>query len=211
MTKTKPALGALVVIALICGSVALVQGGGEGVGVRVGAEKSASGGRLRADVVSGSTRGIDSLSTPVPGSTLTYPEYEAQLQAEADRVAAEAQQAEAQRLADEAQALAEANARSIAPRPSVAPQTGPPVVVSGDCSAFLGVVSGAIIQRESGGNPNAVNSSSGALGCAQLLPQHFSPNGFGTGAAGSCADLNPAVLADQVTCASRLPASAWGG
>jgi soluble lytic murein transglycosylase-like protein len=34
-----------------------------------------------------------------------------------------------------------------------------------------------IIQRESRGNPGAVNSSSGAMGCAQILPSHFSAGG----------------------------------
>lgn len=36
---------------------------------------------------------------------------------------------------------------------------------------------GYIIQRESGGDPGAVNSSSGACGRAQILPSHFGPGG----------------------------------
>lgn len=36
---------------------------------------------------------------------------------------------------------------------------------------------GSVIQRESGGDPNAVNGSSGAYGCAQILPSHFSSGG----------------------------------
>jgi hypothetical protein len=40
-----------------------------------------------------------------------------------------------------------------------------------------------IIDRESRGNPTARNSSSGAYGCAQLMPGHFQ-------AGGTCAGLD---------------------
>lgn len=52
------------------------------------------------------------------------------------------------------------------------------VPVSGACaaSAPAGFPS-SIIARESGGDPNARNGSSGAFGCAQILPSHFSAGG----------------------------------
>jgi hypothetical protein len=34
-----------------------------------------------------------------------------------------------------------------------------------------------IIWRESRGDPNAYNASSGAMGCAQILRSHFNPGG----------------------------------
>lgn len=46
---------------------------------------------------------------------------------------------------------------------------------SGDCSAFP--LPAEIIERESGGDPNAVNSESGTFGCAQLQPSHFADGG----------------------------------
>lgn len=50
--------------------------------------------------------------------------------------------------------------------------------ISGDCAAMAPPgFPASIVQRESGGNPNAVNSSSGAAGCAQILPSHFSSGG----------------------------------
>src|SRR3954470_12423869 len=65
----------------------------------------------------------------------------------------------------------------------------------GACNA----IPGYIVQRESGGDPAAVNSSSGAFGCYQLMPEHFSGGG-------ACADLSR-DQAGQDECASRL----WDG
>lgn len=46
--------------------------------------------------------------------------------------------------------------------------------VTGSCAAMAPPgFPGYIVQRESGGDPNAVNRKSGALGCAQILPSHF--------------------------------------
>lgn len=86
------------------------------------------------------------------------------------------------------------------------PPPPPPVVTAppapsyqqsdgGDCSGS--VVPDWIVQRESGGNPSAVNPSSGAYGCYQELPGHFADGG-------ACAGLNMYSVADQKTCASRL-------
>lgn len=51
----------------------------------------------------------------------------------------------------------------------------PQNVAQGGCSDFP--LPAAVIQRESGGDPNAVNPSSGTFGCAQLQPFHFTaPN-----------------------------------
>lgn len=53
---------------------------------------------------------------------------------------------------------------------------------SGGCPSTAGATAPAgfpssITQRESGGDPNAVNASSGACGPAQILPSHFGPGG----------------------------------
>jgi hypothetical protein len=82
---------------------------------------------------------------------------------------------------------AEAAARATAARPRYT-NTGP--AVSGPCG-------------ESGGDPNAVNPSSGAFGCWQELPSHFAPGG-------SCAGLDMHTVDGQRECANRLPLSAWG-
>lgn len=65
----------------------------------------------------------------------------------------------------------------------------------GDCTGFA--IPDYIIQRESGGNPYAVNSSSGAFGCAQVMPFHWSPGG-------ACAGLDRYSIDDQRTCVDWL-------
>jgi len=91
-------------------------------------------------------------------------------------------------VAAEARAAA---ARRVTPRPApVAP--APTGGGSGACTGFA--VPDYIIQRESGGNPNAVNSSSGAYGCAQIMPYVWSAN---------CSDLSRDV-AGQRECVNRL-------
>jgi hypothetical protein len=73
--------------------------------------------------------------------------------------------------------------------------------VGGACG---GASNGAdrFIGRESGGNPNARNSS-GAWGCYQIMPGTWSS---------SCSDLGQhgsASTEAQAACASRLPSSSW--
>jgi soluble lytic murein transglycosylase-like protein len=73
--------------------------------------------------------------------------------------------------------------------------------VSGACG---GATNGAdrFIGAESGGNPNARNSS-GAWGCYQIMPGTWR---------GSCSDLGQhgsASTEAQAQCASRLPSSSW--
>lgn len=61
------------------------------------------------------------------------------------------------------------------------------------------------IGRESGGDPGAVNQSSGAYGCYQIMPGTWSA---------SCSELGAesgSSAATQAQCASRLPGSAWAG
>lgn len=77
--------------------------------------------------------------------------------------------------------------------PTVGLQSGAPS--GGSC----GAIPGYIVGRESGGNPNAVNPSSGAFGCYQLMPEHFEGGG-------ACADLGR-DQAGQDRCATRL----WDG
>lgn len=55
------------------------------------------------------------------------------------------------------------------------------------------------IGRESGGNPNAVNPSSGAFGCWQLLPSTAAHCGIGPGSS----------IAQQAACAGSLSSSNW--
>lgn len=86
-----------------------------------------------------------------------------------------------------AAAVARARQQRAYSRP--APQT------SGDCYSGTPVPA-YIINRESGGDPNAVNPSSGALGCYQLMPMHFASGG-------TCAGLST-DLAGQKACAQRL-------
>lgn len=63
----------------------------------------------------------------------------------------------------------------------------------GSCTGF--VIPDYIIQRESGGNPNAMNPS-GAYGCAQTLLSHY----YG----GSCAGLDPYTIDGQRACVNIL-------
>jgi hypothetical protein len=63
----------------------------------------------------------------------------------------------------------------------------------GDCTGFA--IPDYIIQRESGGNPSAMNPS-GAYGCAQTLLSHYS--------SGSCRGLDPYTIEGQRACVDIL-------
>ena len=63
-------------------------------------------------------------------------------------------------------------------------------VAVGACTGFS--IPDYIIQRESGGNPNAHNPS-GAHGCSQTLLSHYAPGG-------SCAGLDPYTVDGQRRC-----------
>ena len=100
----------------------------------------------------------------------------------------------------------EAQARAQA-RQVPAPQPQRVSAPSGGSDGCGGATNGAdqYIQRESGGNPNISNTSSGAYGCFQILPSTW---------ASSCSDLGQeygSAPSTQAECASRLPLSAWGG
>jgi soluble lytic murein transglycosylase-like protein len=106
--------------------------------------------------------------------------------------AAEAEQA--------AQAAAAANAKKKAAAPTGRGGSGGSSV-GGACG---GATNGAdrFIGAESGGNPNARNSS-GAWGCYQIMPGTWRS---------SCSDLGQHGSAStdaQAQCASRLPSSSW--
>lgn len=64
----------------------------------------------------------------------------------------------------------------------------------GECSGFA--IPDYIIERESGGNPQAVNPSSGAFGCGQVMPMHW--NG------GACDGLDRTNVDHQRECVDRL-------
>lgn len=77
----------------------------------------------------------------------------------------------------------------------------------GDCTGFT--LPDAVIIRESRGNPYAVNASSGAFGCAQVMPVHWNPGG-------ACEGLDRYSIEDQRTCVGWLSEdgtrlSPWGG
>lgn len=138
---------------------------------------------------------------PVPA----VPDWPAQ---EAAAALAERLQAEqwaveyALQLANEAAEQAAA-ARAAAVRASQPSQQRTYMV--GDCSAFLAYVPAWIIDRESRGDPNAVNGSSGAMGCVQELPGHFAEvSPWNSNAHGTCYGLDPNTQAGQLECANRL-------
>jgi hypothetical protein len=117
--------------------------------------------------------------------------YQAAAAAEAERAA------EAQRAADADAAAANARKKSVAPTG----RGGGGGSVGGACG---GATNGAdrFIGAESGGNPNARNSS-GAWGCYQIMPGTWQS---------SCSDLGQHGSAGtdaQAQCASRLPSSSW--
>jgi Transglycosylase-like domain len=72
-----------------------------------------------------------------------------------------------------------------------------PAVVS--AYAACDAIPAYIVACESGGDPNAVNSSSGAYGCYQIMPFHWGPGGV-------CDDLGD-VGDQQDECARRI----WDG
>ena len=94
----------------------------------------------------------------------------------------ETQRLEAERLAA---------IRAVASQPVARPRTQSTV---GECTGFA--VPDYIIQRESGGNPSALNAGSGAYGCAQVMPMHW--NG------GACSDLDKYTIEGQRECVDRL-------
>jgi hypothetical protein len=108
--------------------------------------------------------------------------------------------------AAEAEQAAQAAAAANAKKKSVAPtgrggSGGGGSSVGGACG---GASNGAdrFIGAESGGNPNARNSS-GAWGCYQIMPGTWQS---------SCSDLGQHGSAStdaQAQCASRLPSSSW--
>jgi soluble lytic murein transglycosylase-like protein len=123
--------------------------------------------------------------------------YQAAAAAEAERAA------EAQRAAEAKWAAAAANAKkkSVAPTGRGGGGGGGGGSVGGACG---GATNGAdrFIGAESGGNPNARNSS-GAWGCYQIMPGTWQS---------SCSDLGQHGSAGtdaQAQCASRLPSSSW--
>lgn len=159
---------------------------------------------------SGSGRRLDELSKERPAAASHFPVDGALIAAsqaaeEARWVEAfQAHQAElfyqAAAAAEAEQAAAAANAR----KKSVAPTGrggGGGGSVGGACG---GATNGAdrFIGAESGGNPNARNSS-GAWGCYQIMPGTWRSSCSDLGAHGS------ASTDAQAQCASRLPSSSW--
>jgi hypothetical protein len=114
----------------------------------------------------------------------------AERQAELDRQAAEeaARQAAAEEAARQQKLAQTHNTPALINQPS---QGGTTV---GECTGF--VIPDYIIQRESGGNPSAMNPS-GAYGCAQTLLGHYNDGG-------ACAGLNPYDIQGQRDCVYRL-------
>lgn len=162
---------------------------------------------------SGSGKRLDELSQERPAAATHFPVDGALIAASraADEKrwteAFQAHEAElffqAAAAAEAEQAAAAANARK--PKPAAPTgrggSSGAGTSVGGACG---GASNGAdaFIGRESGGNPNARNSS-GAWGCYQIMPGTWSS---------SCSDLGQhgsASTEAQAQCASRLPSSSW--
>lgn len=104
-------------------------------------------------------------------------------------------------IAARAAAPKQAPATKVYAGAQAAPAPAPSANVGGSCG---GATNGAdrFIGAESGGNPNARNSS-GAWGCYQIMPRTWSS---------SCSDLGShgsAGTSEQAQCASRLPSSSW--
>jgi len=156
---------------------------------------------------SGSGRRLDELSRERPAAATHFPVEGALMAASQDaqlRQFFDAVQAQDVDRFFQAVAAAEADKAAAAKSKSAA-RTGRGGsgggTVSGPCG---GATNGAdrFIGRESGGNPNARNSS-GAWGCYQIMPGTWNS---------SCSDLGQhgsASTEAQAACASRLPSSAW--
>ena len=156
---------------------------------------------------SGSGKRLDELSQERPAAATHFPVDGALIaasQAGDEKRWTEAFQAHEADLFFQAAAAAEAEQAAAAAKKPAAPTGrggGGGSSVGGACG---GATNGAdaYIGRESGGNPNARNSS-GAWGCYQIMPGTWS---------GSCSDLGQygsASTSAQAACASRLPSSAW--
>jgi soluble lytic murein transglycosylase-like protein len=166
---------------------------------------------------SGSGRRLDELSKERPAAATQFPvegALAAASQDAAEKRFTEAFNAHQAEMFFQAAAAAEAEkaaeAANAAKAKAAAARTGRGG--SSSSSSSSGSVSGAcggasngadrFIGRESGGNPNARNSS-GAWGCYQIMPGTWSS---------SCSDLGQhgsASTEAQAQCASRLPSSSW--
>jgi soluble lytic murein transglycosylase-like protein len=158
---------------------------------------------------SGSGRRLDELSKERPAAATHFPVDGALIAASQAAEEArwteafQAHQAElfyqAAAAAEAEQAAAAANAKKKAAAPTG--RGGGGGSVGGACG---GATNGAdrFIGAESGGNPNARNSS-GAWGCYQIMPGTWQS---------SCSDLGQHGSAStdaQAQCASRLPSGSW--
>ena len=162
---------------------------------------------------SGSGKRLDELSQERPAAASTHFPVDGALVAASKAAdekrwteAFQAHEAElffqAAAAAEAEQAAAAANARK--PKPAAPTGRGGGGGGSSVGGACGGATNGAdaYIGRESGGNPNARNSS-GAWGCYQIMPGTWSS---------SCSDLGQhgsASTEAQAQCASRLPSSSW--
>lgn len=134
--------------------------------------------------------------------------YFTAVQAEVDRERAQeaADQAEAARMAAEARNAGAGKGQISSPLPQV---NG-----GGGGSCYGGPVPDYIVTRESRGDPNAVNSSSGAFGCYQIMPANWADPTL-------CGGISGRDVASQQQCATILeqksqaagnsPLAPWGG
>lgn len=69
-----------------------------------------------------------------------------------------------------------------------------------------------VIDCESGGDPNVYNhEGSGAYGWAQVMPQHWTAEGWGYGTSGVCYGLNKFNSGDYAECVRRILGSSGLG
>jgi hypothetical protein len=83
------------------------------------------------------------------------------------------------------------------PPPAPSARSAPvplPGASGGGGGCYDGPIPAYIVTRESGGNPQAVNASSGAYGCFQIMPYVWDAN---------CSGLDRGV-AGQIECANRI-------
>ena len=149
--------------------------------------------------------------------TEPYPKYRVyRLQRRIERIEAARREARQDRR-QAARAAAAAAARAAAQaQPSPAPQQAAPVQPGGNVStAGMAAFEACVIRVESGGNPTAVNPSSGAGGLFQFLPSTWAALGFAAsypgGAQTAPASVQEAAFAKEYAEAGTSPWAPYDG
>lgn len=110
--------------------------------------------------------------------------HQARVRAELERIVREHQAAAARLVA---RGTSKTRGSSTASITGSCAEMAPAGWMSANIDGFTGA---EVIARESGGNAGAVNGGSGAAGCVQIIPEHYSPNPWGNGP-GRCHENHP--------------------